>query len=414
MKLSKIYSLFLIINIFLLLIFLFVSNFNYLKLAIFVLLILNLFFLLSISFLKKEELIVPQKDFYIELNNFFNFIETPFVIYDEEMKINYVNDAFSRFVDLDKQSLINLKIETWIVKNEKYLKLALIFFPSLVAENIKIIQAGEPDIIEINYGNKIFISLITTKIIFNKKLFNVKIILDHSQEKKHTQQTLEFLDLLAHHLRTPLNQLKWLIEYNKEAIDQNIYNQELEIINRTIFLTQMVMLSRKDEEGKIELNLELNNIKELINYCLGFFKSSLEDKGIKVEIYLDDNVETFYFDKNIMFFIIYPLIENAIDYNKQNGKIIFDITKDLNRNYIIIKISDTGIGISDEDLKNIFKRYFRSSEAKEIKPTGFGLGLSLVYNLVKAHRGEIKVESKKDIGTTFILEFPISKEIYNL
>ncbi|GIW65778.1 MAG: hypothetical protein KatS3mg094_297 [Candidatus Parcubacteria bacterium] len=414
MNRSKFFLISLLVNTIILLFFLFIPNFNYLKLSIFALLILNLFFLFILIGLKKEEIITGEEDFYLKLDKIFNLINNPLVVYDKEMKVLYINNAFEKFIGLDKKLIINFKIDTWIIKNEKYLKLALIFFPSLTAENIKIIKSGDPDIIDISYKNEIFISIINTKVNYNKKEFNLKIILDHSQEIKQNKQSLELLDLLAHHLRTPLNQLKWLIEENKELIDKSIYNQEIDIINRALFLTQMIILSRKTEEGDVNVSLELNSIQELINSCLSLFKSSLEDKNIKVEVYLDEAAEKFYFDKNIIFSIMLALIENAIDYNKPNGKIIFNINKDLDRNYIVIKISDTGIGMSEDDLNNIFKKYFRSNEAKEIKPIGFGLGLYLVYSLTKAHKGNIRVESKKNIGTTFILEFPANKEIYNL
>ncbi|MCS7184255.1 MAG: HAMP domain-containing histidine kinase [Patescibacteria group bacterium] len=401
-------------NIFFLLLFLLIGDFNFLKISILGLLILNFIFIFIQKIIQKEKLISQQEPFYSEWGKLFNFISTPFVIYDEQMKIIYFNKAFSDFVNLEKNTLTNFKIETWIVKNENYLKLALIFFPSLMADSLKIIQSDDPNIIDINYRNEIFLFLITTKIFYQNKLLNIKIIKDYSEEKKQERQAFDLLSLLAHHLRTPLNQLKWLIETNKNSIQPEIFEQSINIINKTLFLTQMVILKSKSEMGKIDLNIELNSIEDLIKQCLDFFKSSLEEKKIKVEIYLDELVKNFYFDKSIMFFILYPIIENGIDYNREGGKLVIDIFKNKDKNYVTLKISDTGIGIEEKDFPHIFKKYFRSEEAKSIKPTGFGLGLSLAYNLTNIHKGEIEFQSKKGEGTTFILNFPLSKDIYGL
>lgn len=412
--LKNLHFIFFGLNIILLAIYLFISDFNYLKLAIFSLLILNVGFLIVNFFLKKEELIASQKDFYFELDKFFNLLDTPFVIYDDEMKIVYFNDAFLKLVNLEKSILTNFKLETWIVKNEQYLKLALVFFPSLVADNIKIIQADDPNIIEVNYQNTFLCSIISSKISYQQKIYKFKVILDQSKDHYYRKQSLEFLSLLAHHLRTPLTQLRWLLESIKDENNKENVDQALNILDKTLILSQTVILSNKVETDQLELNIEMNNFEELVKNCLEFFKYYLSEKNITVEIFIDEQTKNFYFDKNIMFFIIYTLIENAIDYNKEGGKITIKTEKEFGREYVKIQISDTGIGIAKEDLANIFKKYFRTKEAKEIKPTGFGLGLSLVYNLTKIHKGEISVESQKNIGTTFILTFPLAKDIYSL
>ena len=413
-KFKNIHYIFFILNIILLFIFLFVSNFNYLKVFIFFLLAINIGFLIIGIFLKKEELISSQESFYLELDKFFNLLNTPFVIYDDGMKIVYLNDAFVKLVNLNKNILTNFKLETWIIKNEQYLKLALIFFPSLVADKLKIIQSEDPNIIEINYQNRFLWLITSSKIKYKEKNYNFKIIIDQSKDYYYNKQTIEFLNLLAHHLRTPLNQIKWLLETIKNSDNKDDIDRALNIVDKTLILSQRVILNSKLESNQLELNITMNNFEELINNCLDFFRYYLKEKDIKVEIFIDDQVKNSYFDKNIMFFIIYTLIENAIDYNKIGGKIIINLEKESNRDYFKILISDTGIGINKEDLESIFKKYFRSKEAKEIKPTGFGLGLFSVYNLVKLHKGEIKVESEKNKGTKFILRFPLSKEIYGL
>lgn len=403
---------FFLTNIILLLGYLFIGEFNYLKAAIFFLLILNLIFFYFNFFIKKEELVSRYENFYVELDNFFNLLTTPFVIYDDQMKIVYVNDAFAKLVALDKNKLLNLKLETWLTKNQQYFKLALIFFPSLSSDHLKIIQTDNPNIIEISYQDNLFWLIISSKISYQQKVYNFKIIVDRSKDYYYDQQSIEFLNLLAHHLRNPLNQIKWLLETLRNDNNKESINEALSILDKTLILSQTILLINKVENNKIKLEIENNNLQNLFNECLSFFKYYLKEKEIKTEIYLEDTVRNFYFDKNIIFFIIFSLIENAIDYNQPKGKIVIRVEKDTGRDYVKIQISDTGIGMNDDEIKNIFKKYYRSQEAKKNKPTGFGLGLYLVYQLIKIHKGEIKVESKKNIGTNFILFLPLNREIY--
>jgi signal transduction histidine kinase len=219
--------------------------------------------------------------------------------------------------------------------------------------------------------------------------------------------------MLAHHLRTPLNQIKWILESLniKDAEDKKMVDDALYIINKSIILSQIIILSSKTQSQKINLNIEKNNILSLINELMKLFNYSLKEKMIKTEISVDKNVEEFYFDKNILFFVLYPIIENAIDYNKENGLVKIEVSPDYEKHKVKIIISDTGIGFSKEDLEHIFEKYYRG-EGKKLKPSGFGLGLYLANYLAKIHKGQIYIKSEKNKGTDITLELPISQSEY--
>jgi signal transduction histidine kinase len=204
-----------------------------------------------------------------------------------------------------------------------------------------------------------------------------------------------------------------------ESIDKNklddpsLIDNALFIIDKTIFLAESILIANKLETKKLELNIQKNDIEELIKSSLSLLEYSINEKKLKVKIEIDENAKEFYFDKNLMFFILFPLLENAVDYNKEGGEVLVEIKKLEDRPYVLIKIKDTGIGMSEKELNKIFTKYFRSEKAKELKPTGFGLGMYIAYNLLSLHKGKIEIKSKENEGTEIILEIPAYKEIYD-
>jgi len=395
---------------------LFLQDFNQLKLGILFLIGVIIFFSLIWLYLSKEELFKKKKLFFEELEDFLNLVSTPICLYDDNYKIKFINKAFTKLVELDKENLLNIEIGTWIVKTPTYFNLALVFFPSITASSIEVLETSKDyEVINVEWQAKFYWTIITTKIIFRNEKYNCKIIIDKTPLVSKEKEELEFLNLIAHHLRTPLNQIKWILEsIDKNKLDDpSLWDNALFIIDKTIFLTESILIINKIETKKIEVNVQKNDIEELIKSALALLTYSIKEKKLKVQIEIDENAKEFYFDKNLMFFILFPFLENAVDYNKEGGEIFVEIKKLEERPYILVKIKDTGIGISEKELNKIFAKYFRSERAKELKPTGFGLGMYLAYNLLLLHKGDIKIKSKENEGTEIILEIPAYKEIYD-
>ena len=101
------------------------------------------------------------------------------------------------------------------------------------------------------------------------------------------------------------------------------------------------------------------------------------------------------------------ILHNAIKYSNQNGKIRLTVDKAVDKNRLMITISDTGIGIPESQQSQIFGRLFRADNAKNCQPDGNGLGLYIVKKLIELMNGSVWFESKENQGTTFFLELPI-------
>ncbi|MEJ2542762.1 MAG: HAMP domain-containing sensor histidine kinase, partial [Calditrichaceae bacterium] len=218
---------------------------------------------------------------------------------------------------------------------------------------------------------------------------------------------------ISHNLNTPIT----IIQANAELLKiKNPDSPEIDkIMNQTKRMTGLITTilekgKRDQETGYI--NLDLN---ELLKHELDFFNANLYYKH-KVEKQFDfcENIPVFKaiysdFSQSIM-----NIVQNAIDamYNKPNRVLSIKTTK--NESEIILTVSDTGSGISDEIKAKIFDPFFTTKptnieESKDIhQPRGTGLGLSLVYNLLMPYKVKIDFETEKDKGTTFILRIPIN------
>jgi len=208
---------------------------------------------------------------------------------------------------------------------------------------------------------------------------------------------------VSHELKTPLARMKSEIEValmSKDKNCDNLLHSLLEEINYLNDITDKLLFLTKNDLKNCKLT-EID-LEELI---LELFEKY--SNKIHISLHIDENDEYIIKgDKTLLKMALSNIIENSIKYKALKIDIILKKTK----NKIILTIKDNGIGIPKDKLPYIFDEFYRVDEShnKEIK--GFGLGLSIVKNILKAHKAKIKVKSEK--GVEFIIEFPL-KEISN-
>ena len=231
----------------------------------------------------------------------------------------------------------------------------------------------------------------------------------------------DVIDVLGHELKTPATIIKLnaqLLEKFSQQIkkDREEYDRYLFRINQAIedqLKLMDTLLSTSLGSNGIKLNLEKVDILERIDICIDMFEKSAREKNIKIINNADKNTPWILGDKIRVIEILNNLIENAIKFtDKGNIKIETFFDKDS----VSLTITDTGIGIKQEDLPNIWKKFYRvdcntetkySDDIDIVKPGGTGLGLYVTYNLVKKMNGDITVESRYGEGTTFLVKFPV-------
>lgn len=234
---------------------------------------------------------------------------------------------------------------------------------------------------------------------------------------KRTKDLQEnFLLNISHDLRSPINVILSVLQclkYEKESNDDVIISKRKEYrdIIRRNSLKIIKLIDNLIDSSKLEknfYNLKRYNIEiiGLIESVVTSIEKYAEEKDISV--IFDTNVEEFEcaVDPAAMDRVVMNLLSNAIKFSPKHGKILVYVqVKD---EIIEISVKDEGIGIPKEEQKDIFNRFVQSSQNKKNEYSGSGIGLDLVNYLVKAHGGNIKLESDLGCGSNFIVTLPIT------
>lgn len=211
---------------------------------------------------------------------------------------------------------------------------------------------------------------------------------------------------ISHEIRTPIGSIKALATLIKN--DLNLDQQKIKYLNVIIDeANNLDRLSREllDFAGSGELKTQMVNISVLMNKVL--FLAKLHKPLIRVEFeeYFQEKLPPVIGNPERLSQMLFNLIINAMDAIEDDGSICINIFRE--QSWLIIKITDSGIGIPSENISKIFDPFYTTKE------NGSGLGLSIVHTIVTDHKGHIYVESKKNFGTTFIIHLPIAKESNN-
>jgi two-component system sensor histidine kinase MtrB len=231
-----------------------------------------------------------------------------------------------------------------------------------------------------------------------------------SRLAEQRERQLTYLAAIAHDLRNPLGAIQMSIELLLEEPDLSpTGNQTVGIISRqTGYLNRLVedFLDRSQiEAGKLNLKLEAVNLIDTIEDSVRLYQNLAPQHQIQIEKDLDRVLISA--DSLRVSQVFNNLISNAIKYSPKGGRITIQIRTESNQ--VIVRVCDSGVGISPEEVSSIFKPFNRSKLARETVP-GIGLGLSTSKKIIEAHQGSISVESKPGHGTRFIVTFPLTLE----
>ncbi|MBP1043821.1 HAMP domain-containing histidine kinase [Vagococcus sp. BWB3-3] len=218
----------------------------------------------------------------------------------------------------------------------------------------------------------------------------------------------QFMADAAHEMRTPLTTINGLLEgiaYNAIPKDQEEKCIQL-MRNETTRLIRLVNENldyEKIRTNQISMVIQKFSATDTLKQVVQQLQGKAEASGNQLSLTTTDEIEV-YADYDRFVQIMVNIIQNAIQFT-QDG----EITVSVERGYLetTVKISDTGIGMTEEEVQNIWERYYKVDPSRKNTKYGeSGLGLSIVHQLVKLHKGTITVESEKDVGTTFNVTFP--------
>ena len=248
-----------------------------------------------------------------------------------------------------------------------------------------------------------------TKIEVYKELepFINKIEQENKNRKDLEQFRREFSANVSHELKTPLTSISGFAELiqtgnmDKQTMQEfagDIYKESQRLIS---IVNNVIKLSKLDEKF-INLDRTKVNLYDIVTEASKCFSVELDKKNISLEI----NGGPLYIKAvpHLIHEIVFNLVDNAIKYNKENGKITVLLAKKTNKQ-VVFSIKDTGIGIPSDEIPRIFERFYRVDKSHSKEIFGTGLGLSIVQNAAAYHNAKIEVSSQIDVGTTISVIF---------
>ncbi len=226
------------------------------------------------------------------------------------------------------------------------------------------------------------------------------------------RQRTEFVSNASHELKTPLSSIKLMadsiiqtpeieMDFVREFLTD--MNEEVErlnrIVNKLLYITKLDTLTEN-----MSGTLELINLKDVV---IGINKSLIpiaEMENKELVLTADDDI-LIMANKDILWQAVYNIVDNALKYTKEQGRVELSLIKESKR--AIITVKDDGVGISEEDVGRIFDRFYRVDKARSRETGGTGLGLSIAHSAIEFHNGSIEVSSRLGEGSTFTIVLPL-------
>ena len=218
----------------------------------------------------------------------------------------------------------------------------------------------------------------------------------------------QFASDASHELRTPISiisaQAEEVLRGNREIKE---YKEAIEtVLNESIkmshIISQLLMIYRSDE-GRYKFNYEILNLNMIIEDIVNEFGDVAKANGLSISFNADEEIKI-KADQTLITRLFINIIDNALKYTNRDGKI--NISLSSINNCAVTVIQDTGIGISEKDMPHIFDRLYQVDKSREDR--GSGLGLAIAKWIIELHKGEIKVESKVNFGSKFVIKLPLN------
>ena len=315
---------------------------------------------------------------------------------DHQYTITYANDMALQFLGLDRFALLGRHASAMVYPQLHDILVKAQKSNEVCHSNLQIEQTG----------SKLYLDLVAAPTEQGRGI--VLVMQDQSTHYRVLEMRKDFIANSSHEMKTPLT----IIRGFAEALSDNpgLSQEQVEGITERIMsncdrMTSLIMnlLRLADIENLPRSKLNPCNLETIIDNCKHTTLSVYPDAAISVVI-TGEGKPTLTGDAELLYLALFNLVNNAAKYSPHDRRIHIEIHCAAEEH--TIRIKDHGLGIPEDDLKNIFQRFFRVDKVRSTKLGGSGLGLSIVETIIDKHLGNIKVESTIDVGSTFIVTLP--------
>ncbi|RJQ48359.1 MAG: PAS domain-containing protein [Desulfobacteraceae bacterium] len=341
-----------------------------------------------------------------QISKIIDSVDFGIVITDIQDNIRFINAYMANLLKTDKEDLINRAL--FDVLPDEHLR-------NFIAHRDSIKTAPAESHIETEFplyspGEMFRISLSYLKDNAGSVVSKMISVRDVTQQKVTEKTQHDFIANVAHEFLTPLTTIN---SYTEMLIDDEVGDRELqkefyntisEEVSRLSTFIQNLLNMSKIEMGGLTLDSGLVKSDWLVSDCLMAVEKAALEKKITIHKDLPDNYPTLIGDKELLKTALINLLGNSVKYTPPNGRIQFSLSE--SDGEVVFNISDTGYGISGEELPHIFEKFFRSKSPQILEQKGSGLGLAMTSEIIQLHNGKIEVQSELNKGTHFTVRLP--------
>ncbi|MEJ7553183.1 MAG: ATP-binding protein [Aquificaceae bacterium] len=231
---------------------------------------------------------------------------------------------------------------------------------------------------------------------------------DITELKRYERSRREFVANVSHELKTPIAVLKSLLEtlYEEEDREEKrvFLEKALKRVEDMRRLVEDLLILTKLESGEERIKREDVDLRLLVEEVFDLLEPQAKERNISLINSVDKGLKV-KGDWDKLFLLLKNLVDNAIKYNKEGGKV--EVKAKRENQYVQLQVQDTGIGIPKEHIPFIFERFYRVDPSRSRNLGGTGLGLSIVKHIALSHGGKIEVESREGMGSTFTVYLPL-------
>jgi two-component system, OmpR family, phosphate regulon sensor histidine kinase PhoR len=330
------------------------------------------------------------------------------MVTNKKLEVILYNPALLRLLDI-----------SWEIENP--VPLSRIIMDNALLETLHQIHRGESTeqkLIsqEIRVGNRILRAISAPNLEPDRHVFwsvsgAVTVLEDITAFKQLDQMKSDFVNMVAHELRSPLVSIRQLQSVLAEGLagplqakQEDFVRRGIKKIDALLGLINDLLDVAKLEAGRLVQRQVPTDVRKLIEEMTALTAPRAKDQGITLS-FSCDNLKPILADPKNIEEILNNLLSNALNYSPEGGEV--KISARVLGDFMEIKVADQGIGIPPEEIPRIFEKFYRVKDPKTRQVTGTGLGLSIVKGIVEAHRGSIDVESTLRVGTTFRILLPV-------
>lgn len=232
-----------------------------------------------------------------------------------------------------------------------------------------------------------------------------------TREMELSRMKSDFVSTVSHEFKSPLTSIRQIAEMlhsgrvPNEERRQKYYDVLLEQSERLSLLTENVLSFAKMEEGKREFVFEPVDVETLLTDIVSTIQDRVKHDGFAIEAKIEKSLPPIKADASAIIQAVNNLIDNAVKYSGDSKKVI--VRAYAGDQSVIIEVRDFGLGIKKEEMGKVFDRFYRGGDELTRTVKGSGLGLTLVKQIVEAHKGSVQVESEPGRGSLFAIKLPL-------